>query len=471
VIRRADVLGWLAAALLAPAAARAATPCALDVSVEPAWLALGDGTRAVVSVAGATGAPLVAASPGRLEGLRREGDRWLADYVPPEEPWPQVALVIALDGDAFGAVALPLHGRGTAAVRTRPATDVEVRIGDRTFGPARTDADGRADVPVVVPPGVRHATRGAQVIPLDPPPLHPVHVVLGRERALADRDEEVRVVVAAAGEEGGAWSEPPVLSASEGALAPAGACGPGAFAWVWRLGAGAPRVARLQVRQAPRAPPVEARLELAAPDASVASAEPPIAPLAAEVPGPEVALASEPPAAGIAPPARLSLGAWAGLALRPGSDAGWAAGGAAALWPERLAGRLGVAVEASLSSFSRSAEVAEAGGVRLTGRARIATLGLSAVGSAWRGRWLASASAGAGAALAATWVEQEGAVAVEGTGVAPELHAELAAGWRARRGLPFAVVRATWQGEVGSAPVRGAVTTFTVGAGWRLDAR
>jgi hypothetical protein len=620
------VAGALGAALV-PGAARATAPCTLEVGFEPPALTLGAGARAVVRIDGALGEPVLAVSPGRIEGLRREGSRWIAEYVAPDEPWPQVAVVAALEGEASGGAALPLHGRGTAEVRTRPRAEVEVRIGARSFGPVRAGPDGRAEVAVVVPPGVRAATRGAQVIPLEAPAIHPLALVLEAPRARADRTERVRGVLVAATDTGGPWVGPaPGLRASEGEVDAGAACGPGVFPFTWTLAPGVPRVARAAGRREDVAPALEVSLalvagpaarvevispapaaragrtlaldvrvldaagnpaagvpevgadrgELGSPEAAGAGrwTVPFTAPrdlggaraahVRVRVDGPagpvgeaELALQPGPPArievggpartlqadgrtaaalrvrvadafgnltpvapeawarlgtvappgrdreewvvayrtplsrtavedavdlragdastqvavALVAPPRRLALGAWAGLALRPGSAPAPAAGAFATAWPWRLRGRLGFGLGIAGSTFRRDATLDAGVPVRFTARARLVAVEAAAVATARRGPWLGSLSAGPGLAVSAAWVEQSGAVASSGTGVAPAFHVALSLGRPTGAGVPFALVRAAWQGPAGGGPLEGEVTTFTFGLGWRLDAR
>ncbi len=84
-----------------------------------------------------------------------------ASYTPPEERFPQVA-VIALwretGPDATVAFfRLPLLGTARVPVHTVPGAGVAVSVGGRHFGPFEADEQGRAEARLVVPPGPRHA--------------------------------------------------------------------------------------------------------------------------------------------------------------------------------------------------------------------------------------------------------------------------------------------------------------------------
>ncbi len=98
-----------------------------------------------------------------------------ASYQLPEEFFPQFALITA---SAFcggrtivGATAHPLYGTGKVTVRSTPFSKVSLKIADDTFGPALTDGTGRADIPVVVRPGIFTGVAGGKEIDLDLPPL------------------------------------------------------------------------------------------------------------------------------------------------------------------------------------------------------------------------------------------------------------------------------------------------------------
>ena len=140
----------------------------------------------------------------------------MADYRPPEECYPQVAVVSAVADGEWAWLAIPLVGQGDALVRTSPRAVISVRIGVREFGPATADGWGRALVPVVVPPGVRSAWHGRREIPLQLPDMRRVHVALDGGSLAADRAGEV-VVRAFAVREDGAPGEGAALALSASA--------------------------------------------------------------------------------------------------------------------------------------------------------------------------------------------------------------------------------------------------------------
>jgi len=187
-----------------------------------------DEAPALAASAGVVGAP-VADGPGR----------WSALYRPPEECHPQVALLSVTAGGRWAWGVLRLVGQGEALVRTGPGAVISVRIGSREFGPARADGQGRALVPVVVPPGVRSAWHGKREIPLQLPPARRVHVALDRSALPADGAGEVTVRAFAARDEGGpSAGELPVLAVSQGSLETPRPVEPGVVEARWRLGPG-----------------------------------------------------------------------------------------------------------------------------------------------------------------------------------------------------------------------------------------
>ena len=153
--------------LLLSLAVAIAAPLRLDVT--PSRVVLGDdAARAALTITSAT-KPTLSANVGEIHNLRREGpETWIAEYVPPSELFPQVAIVAAVAEDEVAWTAIPLCGHGVAQVRTRRRARISVKIGGETFGPAEADAHGEALVPVIVPPGVHEqvgddAVEGARV--------------------------------------------------------------------------------------------------------------------------------------------------------------------------------------------------------------------------------------------------------------------------------------------------------------------
>ncbi len=238
------------ASLLIAAAALASGPMsAKAIEAQPKLLVLGEEpSRATLSIVAAH-EPRLSVSVGRIENLRRSGpSSWLADYLPPDETIPRVALVAALDGAELWWIAIPLWGQGDAIVQTRRHAFISVEIGSRSFGPVEADAKGEAVVPVVVPPGVREARQKGRAIDLHVPATQLVHAVLLQPGALADRPAAIEVRVLAVDAQGlprkGAEL---VFRPTRGTVGEVRERAPGELSAVWALPAGAARVERLAV--------------------------------------------------------------------------------------------------------------------------------------------------------------------------------------------------------------------------------
>ncbi|HZR07019.1 MAG TPA: hypothetical protein VFA79_00455 [Myxococcales bacterium] len=212
----------------------AAVLLALALSAEPTFIRLGADTRAVLRIDGEA-QPSISASVGRIGPLRRrDGGGWEADYLPPDDALPQVALILAVSGDEVTWTAVPLWGEGDAVVKTRPRGRISVEIGTQTYGPAIADEHGEAVVPVLVPPGILEAHHGKRIIPLHVPPSRTVHVALGAAAPAADRAQTVAVYVAASNARGEPRQGAAIrLSATRGTLSAAHERAPGLYeAWL-----------------------------------------------------------------------------------------------------------------------------------------------------------------------------------------------------------------------------------------------
>ncbi|MFN2547350.1 MAG: hypothetical protein ABR567_07965 [Myxococcales bacterium] len=175
---------------------------AIAIQAEPSRLELGKGSRAILHVESAT-QPRLSVNAGTIRALREESPgRWVAELVPPRQAFPQVALVAAVAGGELAWIAIPLSGRGTAEVHTRPGASISVGIGPRSFGPVQADEQGLARVPVVVPPGIHEARYHKQRIPLPMPDSIRVHVVAIDDRGVADRDGSYAIRVLAVDDSG-----------------------------------------------------------------------------------------------------------------------------------------------------------------------------------------------------------------------------------------------------------------------------
>lgn len=129
-------------------------------------------------------------------------------YVPPTTRFTQVALVAVWRETGPDAridfLRLPLYGMGKLPVPAKPRAEVRVQLGLDTFGPVVADAKGKAEVPVIVPPGVVEATgqvkdkSGATAnpkIPISVPIYNRLTAALVPHAVLADGQAWARVEV------------------------------------------------------------------------------------------------------------------------------------------------------------------------------------------------------------------------------------------------------------------------------------
>ncbi len=168
---------------LGAASALARPPAPLRLTVEPAQMVLGLDPRAQLTIEGPAelAAVQLSSNLGAIEAVQRTGPgRFQAVFRPPSKRFPMVAILAAWGrvGEELllGWTAVPLFGQGDATLKTRPRAQVEVRIGERLFGPVEADDKGLAKVPVVVPPGER-AFDGTREIDLGLPATPHLHLV------------------------------------------------------------------------------------------------------------------------------------------------------------------------------------------------------------------------------------------------------------------------------------------------------
>lgn len=248
----------------------------VEVRAEPPLLRLDTADRAELSFRAPAGPLSVQCNAGTLEGLREVAPgEWRATWHAPRARLPRVAVIVARSGDAVGFLPLPLWGQGEAEVRTRPGAVVEVRIGPETFGPMRAGKDGRAFVPVVVPPGVDYAEQGPRQIDLKVPHTRTVQLAPMPDSLDADRPRDVEIAVAAVTRGGAPLADADLrLDASRGQISGLEPLAPGLYRAVWHVpagpagaalvsafAAGDPEAARAEVRLVPGA---AERIELTA---------------------------------------------------------------------------------------------------------------------------------------------------------------------------------------------------------------
>ncbi|MCB9780900.1 MAG: hypothetical protein H6742_20190 [Alphaproteobacteria bacterium] len=143
----------------------------VSVTADPTSVVLGQDSTATVKLSltgGATGPRddadlVVTTSSGTAANVTNlGGGQYSLLYTAPDKLFPHLALITVSDRRdseaTSGAFALPLVGKASFPVQGEPDASLLVRVGTREFGPVQANAQGKATVPLTVPPGVRTAT-------------------------------------------------------------------------------------------------------------------------------------------------------------------------------------------------------------------------------------------------------------------------------------------------------------------------
>lgn len=141
----------------------------ITVYARPQHLLAGQGQKASVSIElkNSHGTPVenarlqVTTNIGSVHLTKESGPgRYEAEFVPPGDPFPQVAIVMVAwpDGARFGRVAvgrvvIPITARIVLPGKTAPGTRMKMTVAGRTFGPVSADSGGSFSLPILVPPG------------------------------------------------------------------------------------------------------------------------------------------------------------------------------------------------------------------------------------------------------------------------------------------------------------------------------
>jgi len=142
----------------------------LTVAANPPQLVLGQDASSTINIQLVGGdlsdvsdvALVLSPTAGEIANLTYLGNgRYSALFTPPKVNYPQVAIITVADrqdpGRSYGYLAIPLIGKTSYPITSTPSANVMLKVGDRDFGPIQADATGRANVPILVPPGVQQA--------------------------------------------------------------------------------------------------------------------------------------------------------------------------------------------------------------------------------------------------------------------------------------------------------------------------
>ncbi|TMA33554.1 MAG: hypothetical protein E6J88_00705 [Deltaproteobacteria bacterium] len=191
---------------------------------------------------------------------------------------PRALAVALIDAEGEGAAFLPLSGRTQLHLESKKRALLSVRVAGTVFGPVRAP-QGKATLPVEVPPGVREGVVRAVdrlgnvrevLVDLQTPDLPRIAAVLSAAQVVAG--EELRLAVAVAAADGSPAESPaPRASARSGTVAKLSQNGPGF--WTARYRAAAPPGRDLVTIEDPLAGRVELAIEvIAGPPAEISLA-------------------------------------------------------------------------------------------------------------------------------------------------------------------------------------------------------
>ncbi len=450
----------------------AAALIALAISAEPSLIRIGRDAQAALTIESRS-VPALSSSAGRVGAPRLTAEgKYAADYFPPDDGQPCVAIVAAVAGGEIAWIAIPIWGEGDAVVKTRPGGSISVDISGQTFGPVVADEHGQAVVPVVVPPGVQEARHGKRTIPIHVPPARTVHLVLGEAARRADVAQTVALYVIAVTAQGAPRSGAAIrLRSTRGRLSAVRERGAGLYEASLALTPAAAGEVRITaaLEDAPRLP-AEAALTLE---------EKPPEPIEPS-PAPEpVAVLSErrppDPVDAVASGASrnwpsIAVSAKAGFLSNFSGFSAPLAGLEAAVRSDHFGPKLALSIEVDYGRHDQSEAVATG----VVGQSRT-DLMLVHVSAAWRrdfsDRDLFWVAAGPSAAAYWTTVGVVGGTERRAFAMAPGFQAAFGAEHKLGLAIPFLEARAGWVASPGSPILTGPLRTFSLLAGVRLETR
>jgi len=188
---------------------------AATLSANPGELVLGKDASADLQLRAPSGAKVTfSTSVGTVSGVQRQGDTVRARFNAPPLRVPSVALILAQIDDGGDRelcwISIPLSGSDTMVIETKPGARVEATVEGKVLGKGPAGEDGTVRLPMVVPPGVRHATLkitdklgNSNEKPLDlaPPPFSRLRLAARSEAASTGSALEVEIFVVKPGGE------------------------------------------------------------------------------------------------------------------------------------------------------------------------------------------------------------------------------------------------------------------------------
>jgi hypothetical protein len=233
----------------------------LSAQVSPDPIVLGAGAEATlkVKVTDPAGRPVRAAlrlgaSIGKVLAVREVTvGEYQATYIPPDDKFPQVAILAAhslLDG-AFAVVPLKLAARVVVAGEGEPGGTMLITVDGKSYGPQPIGTDGKFSIKVVVPPGARVSGQStdalgnqrARAVDLGLPPFPRNLLAVVPPELPADGKSRAEVLAFSVDARGNPErGRAPPLSVERGTLSAPTPRGDGAWSWSYTvpgsLGAG-----------------------------------------------------------------------------------------------------------------------------------------------------------------------------------------------------------------------------------------
>ncbi len=234
---------------------------AASLAARPAQLVLGRDAGADLELRAPEGAKVTfSTTVGTVTGVQRQGDVVRARFRAPPVRSPTVALVLAQIDDGgereLSWVSIPLAGSDTMVIETRPGSKVEAIVAGNVQGPVAAERDGTVRLPMVVPPGVQHATlritdklgnENEKSLDLQPPPYSRVRIAARRSTASPDTPLEVEIFVVKPDGSPDDAAEV-TLSSAAGDVSMRGRSGPGVYLAEYLPPEGRPGPAQLEAR-------------------------------------------------------------------------------------------------------------------------------------------------------------------------------------------------------------------------------
>ena len=142
------------------------TSGSVSMTAEPDGLVLGRDEASTITLTSSSALMLIdlQASAGSVGDLLPVGEGvFKARYEPPDVTSPRVVILTAVgqvgSTESVSALALPLAGAANYPIYNEsPGATLQLRVGDREFGPVKADEKGSAVVPIEVPAGITSAT-------------------------------------------------------------------------------------------------------------------------------------------------------------------------------------------------------------------------------------------------------------------------------------------------------------------------